>query len=380
MHNYVVKGGKPLRLGYTTGSCATAAATAGAAMLVTGEVTDRVLITLPAGEKVAFSVDDVDISSAGVTCSVKKDAGDDPDVTDGIRIIVTCEKIPSGVELRGGPGVGTVTSDGLCIPRGETAINPAPRKMIMENVRAVCGRHGYEGGLRLTVSAPGGEEIAQKTFNPRLGIVGGISILGTTGIVEPMSRKAVLDTIKLLIDKRKLEDADNILITPGNYGLTFCREHLGPGMGLAVKYGNFLGECLDYIAYKKFRRVLLVGHAGKLVKVVGGVMDTHSSVADCRMEIIAAHAACAGGNAKTARAIMAAKTTDEAIDILNGTRYANESFRGMLEKLLFHLAYRVKQELEIGVVVFNRDAVLMRSENAAHLAALFKLLPGGEKA
>lgn len=371
MPEYIVKGGKPLRLGFTTGSCATAAAAASASMLLSGETTDRVMITLPSGDRVAFSVDDVVMLPDRASCSVKKDAGDDPDVTDGLKIFVSCERTGTGLEILGGAGVGTVTSDGLPVPRGDAAINPVPRRMILENVRAVCERYAYDGGMRLTVSAPGGETLAQRTFNPRLGIVGGISILGTTGIVEPMSQKAIVDTIKLLIDKRALENPHAILITPGNYGLAFCRDRLGLDMALAVKYANFLGECLDYITYKGFRKVLLVGHAGKLIKVAGGIMDTHSAVADCRMEIIAAHAACAGADMQTARMIMACATTDEAIAALTASGCAEGAFRSMLEKLEFHLNYRVKQELEVGVVVFSQDAVLMQNENAANLATLF---------
>lgn len=371
MTEYVVKKGKALRLGYTTGSCATAAATASAEMLLTGEMTDRVLITLPSGEQVAFVIDDVEIAPGRASCSVKKDAGDDPDVTDGIRIFAACERTGAGLEIHGGQGIGTVTAGGLSVPKGQPAINPAPRKMILQNVRTVLDQHGYEGGLRITVSAPGGERIALKTFNPRLGITGGISVLGTTGIVEPMSEKAVVDTIKLLIDKRKLEDPDNILITPGNYGLAFCRDNLSLAMNRAVKYANFLGECLDYLVYKRFKRVLLVGHAGKLIKAAGGVMDTHSSVADCRMEIMAAHAACSGAGADVARAVMACNTTDEAVAVLTASGWADASFRSMLDKLMFHLECRVKRELEIGAAVFSHDALLMRSGNVKTLMALF---------
>ena len=371
MNDYIVKGGKPLRLGYTTGSCATAAASASASMLLHGEVIDTVLVALPFGDRVAFCIDNPVITADMASCSVKKDAGDDPDVTDGLDIVVRCQRCASGLHIRGGEGIGTVTVDGLSLPKGESAINPAPRRMILENVSAVCQQHGYSGGLVLTVAAPGGEAIAQKTFNPRLGIVGGISILGTTGIVEPMSEKAMLDTIRLLIDRRKAQDPDNILVAPGNYGLHFCRDSLGLDTAQVVKFANFLGECLDYIVYKQFRRVLLVGHAGKLVKAAGGIMQTHSAIADCRMEILAAHAACAGAGMATVQAIMTAPTTDGAIAILEQSGYGEQSLQTLLERLQFHLDNRVGHALEIGVVVFSQNRVLVQSGNAEHLAGFF---------
>lgn len=384
MQEYIVKGGRPLRLGYTTGSCATAAAAAAAGMLLTGRPLESVMIALPSGERVAFCLDDVEISDSTAACSVKKDAGDDPDVTDGIRIFARCSRCADGISIAGGDGVGTVTGDGLAIPRGEAAINPVPRRMIAENVRAVCERHGYGGGMTIEISAPGGDRIALKTFNPRLGIEGGISILGTTGIVEPMSEKAVVDTIRLLIDKRKLADPENILITPGNYAQAFCRDVLGIDMSLSVKFSNFLGECLDYLVYKKFRRILLVGHAGKMFKAAGGVMDTHSLVADCRMEVVAAHAACAGAGVATVRALMDCKSTDEAVALLKNSPpagLAKDTFARMLDKLMFHLEYRLALRAEagdrpaggpeVGVMVFSGNELLMQSANAAALAALF---------
>ena len=364
MDKYIAKGGRPLRLGFTTGSCATAASVASAAMLLGGEVPDRVMITLPDGQQVAFPIDNPVLTEESASCSVKKDAGDDPDVTDGMDIVVRCQSIASGLEILAGEGVGRVTAGGLALPVGEPAINPVPRRMIAENVASVCRQYGYGGGLRLTVGAPGGEAIAKKTFNPRLGIVGGISILGTTGIVEPMSEGAVVATIQLLVDRAWLQNPDSIVLAPGNYGLHFCRDHLGLDTGQVVKYGNYLGECLDYLVYKKFRRVLLVGHAGKLIKVAGGIMNTHSAMADCRMEILSAHAACAGAGMGTARAIMAAKTTDEALQLLEDSGYGAEVFGTMLEKILFHLESRVQKAMEIGVVVFSQNRVLVQSDKA----------------
>lgn len=371
MPEFVVKGGKALRLGYTTGSCATAAAAAAARMLLTQKAVEQSLIVLPGGREVVFSLEDVEFSSETASCSVIKDAGDDPDATDGMKIFAACSALPRGFELAGGEGVGVVTAGGLAVPQGEAAINPVPRKMILANLEKICAELGYQGGLRVVVSAPGGEDVARKTFNPRLGISGGISILGTTGIVEPMSRRAIVDTVKLLIDKQQLVDPENILITPGNYGRDFIGAGLGLDSGRAVKFSNFLGECLDYLVYKEFKNILLVGHLGKLVKVAGGVMDTHSAVADCRMEIFTAHAACAGASRATAQAVLDSKTAEEAVAVLRGAGLEGAVFAGLLEKIMFHLRYRLKDGPRIEVIVFSEGETVMTSAGAGTLARKF---------
>lgn len=372
---HIFKEGKKLRLGYTTGSCATAAATASLLMLFKQEYQDKVLISLPEGQKVVFNIEDAEFTKDWATCSVVKDAGDDPDVTDGIKIFAHCTFTDKkeGISLKGGEGVGLVQGKGLALSVGEVAINPVPRKMILENLEAISKAQDYEGGIEVEISAPGGEEIAQKTFNPRLGIVGGISILGTTGIVEPMSEKALIDTICLLIDRQSLVNAENIIISPGNYGKNFARDRLGIESDDTIKFSNFLGECLDYLAYKKFKNVLLVGHLGKMIKVAGGIMNTHSSVADCRMEIIAAHAACAGAKSEAVQAIMDCRTTDEAMAILEDKGLEKELYARVLEKILFHLNYRLKNSLNIELIVFLQDRIIMQSSGAE---ALVKKISG----
>lgn len=377
MPDFVVKGGKALRLGYTTGSCATAAATAAARMLLTGEVVENVLITLPNGSQVVFDVEDIEVNPHAASCAVVKDAGDDPDVTDGMKICASCSRIEEGMELVAGEGVGTVTVSGLSVPRGEPAINPTPRRMILANLERVCASQDYTGGLRVVISAPEGQLIAHRTFNPRLGIYGGISILGTTGIVEPMSKKALMDTIKLLIDKQHLADPDSILITPGNYGKNHIENALGLDSGRVVKFSNFLGECLDYLAYKRFRNILLVGHLGKLVKVAGGIMETHSSMADCRMEIFTAHAACAGVGRRTSRVLLDCKTTEEAMGVLREANVEGAVLDSILERIMFHLHYRLRNVgPRIEVIVFSEGRTVMQSSGAENLARLFR----GEKA
>lgn len=371
-HSFVVKGGKALKTGFTTGTCAAAAAVAAAEMLLSDVTVDEASVTLPNGDTVVLEITDICRERGKVVCAVKKDAGDDPDVTDGIKIFAECRLTDGATELFGGVGVGIVTGDGLSVPKGQPAINPVPRKMILENVAKVCGKYNYTGGVSITISAPEGLEIAKKTFNPRLGIEGGISILGTTGIVEPMSEKALVDTIKLTIDRQKTQDAVNILITPGNYGKDYCANVLGFSIEKAVKFANYLGECLDYVAYRQFKRILLVGHVGKLVKVAGGIMNTHSAVADCRMELFSVHAALAGASQTQVQALMACKTTDAVITLLDEWGLTDIVCQSLLTLIMEHLAYRLKSEIEIGVVVFSCERTLMQSENVNNIIQLFK--------
>ncbi|MDL2329978.1 cobalt-precorrin-5B (C(1))-methyltransferase CbiD [Desulfosarcina sp. OttesenSCG-928-A07] len=372
-HNtFVVKGGRKLSTGFTTGSCAAAAAAAAAHMLLGKTLIQKVRITLPGGTEAVFELTDIRQEPNAVSCAVVKDAGDDPDVTDGIHIYACCRLQDSGFALKGGQGIGRMTCQGLSIPKGEPAINPVPRQSILENVKKVCARHQYKGGVEITISAPLGEKIAPNTFNPRLGIEGGISILGTTGIVEPMSEKALVDTLKLVIDRYKAVDADNILLTPGNYGKNYCSAVLGLDREKAVKFSNYLGECLDYVAYREFQRALVVGHMGKLVKVAGGIMNLHSSVADCRMELVGVHAALAGASAKQVGDMMQCKTTDAVIPLLDEWQLTETVLTSLLESIRKHLAFRVKNKLEIGVVVFSGNQTLMQSANASMLMKHFR--------
>lgn len=227
MEKYTVKSGKKLRFGYTTGSCATAASAAAAEILLGGENIRAVTITLPSGETAVFDIEIIEKKRQRVVCAVTKDGGDDPDVTHGARILAAVTKNDNGnkaIVLKGGSGVGIITAKGLQCAVGEPAINPVPRKMINNNAENVMRKYGYSGSLEIEISVPGGEDIAKHTYNPRLGIVGGISILGTSGIVDPMSEKALVDTIKIVVDRQYADDPEHILISPGNYGRDFCRR------------------------------------------------------------------------------------------------------------------------------------------------------------
>jgi cobalt-precorrin-5B (C1)-methyltransferase len=373
MNDYIVKSGKEMRFGYTTGSCATAAATAAAEMLLDDCCVNCVFITLPNNEKVEFQIEDISINNDSVTCCVTKDAGDDPDVTDGIKIYAKATYSDIGINILGGVGVGVVTAKGLKCEVGEPAINPVPKKMIIENVSNVLKKFNYKKGMNIEIFVPNGEEIAKKTFNARLCILGGISILGTTGIVEPMSEKALVDTIKILIDKQYQEDKDNVLLSPGNYGREYCKKNLNIDIDKGIKYSNFVGEALDYLVYKGYKRVLIVGHIGKLVKLAGGIMNTHSNVADCRMEILASHSAINGASCELVGKIMNCITTDEAVLLLERSKILEKVMASILKKIQFHINYRVKEKLQAEIIIFsNSDTIISKSENAFEFAKMFK--------
>lgn len=351
----IIKGSKELLIGYTTGSCAAAAATACTEMLLTNSRIDDVVITLPNGEKVAFEINNIEITTNKVKCSVLKDGGDDPDVTTGLDIFSECKFTNNEINLEGGIGVGRVTEVGLKCSVGQPAINPVPRKMIIENVKNVCKKYNYDGGIDVLISVPGGVEVAKKTFNPRLGIVSGISILGTTGIVEPMSQKALIDTIKIFVDKRKLVNGDDIIISPGNYGKDYCKDVLKIDLDEAIKFSNFIGETVDYIAYKGFKRVLLVGHMGKLIKMAGGIMNTHSAMADCRMEILAAYAGYYGADTHTIQKIIKSNTTTSAVQVLEEKGLWECVKLHLEQRIVFHLENRARfwvKPMEFKVIMF----------------------------
>lgn len=376
MADYTVKNGKSLRYGYTTGSTATAASSAAAIMLLTGTLLDKVFITLPSGEDVEFTIYDPKLEKDGsLSCYTIKDGGDDPDVTHGAKIYARVEKIDSPeIIIDGGNGVGRVTAKGLQCKVGEAAINPVPRKMIDFNLRNIGRSYNYSGGFKVIISVENGEEIAKKTYNGRLGIEGGISILGTTGVVEPMSEKALIDTVKVMVDKQYTLDEDLILISPGNYGEKFCKDSLGLNIDKAVKVSNFIGEALDYIRYKGFKRILFIGHTGKLIKTGAGIMNTHSYYADGRMEIIGVHSAINGADSTTVKEIMGCITTDEALDLIKNKPYYENVKKDILDKVMYHLNYRLKNEIEIGVMMFTTDeSHIIKSDNADRLIEDYRI-------
>lgn len=355
--HYIENGGKKLRCGYTTGTCAALAAGAAAQLLLTGEAPDTMGIMTPKGILVEAPIRNAALQDGLARCAVEKDAGDDIDATAGTLIVaeVSFAKEP-GIWIDGGTGVGRVTKPGLDQKVGEAAINRVPRQMIENAVEAVCEKQGYLQGLRVIISAPDGERIAKKTFNPHLGIVGGISILGTSGIVEPMSMQALIDTVKLELRQAAAMGAKRVILTPGNYGEDFLKSNgLDQKKIPVVKCSNFIGDALDAAAADGFESVLLVGHIGKLVKLAGGIMNTHSLYADCRTELICAHAAVCGASRQTCAELMDVATTDSAIELLDRCGLRQAVLDRLLDRISFHLKRRVSDAYQIGAILFSNQ-------------------------
>ena len=376
MDRYVTVDGKQLRLGYTTGSCAAAASKAAACLLLTGHAPETVSLQTPKGIPLELKVLEPSSGEGWARCAIRKDGGDDPDVTTG-TLIFSEVRYADGpeIDIDGGEGVGRVTKPGLDQPVGAAAINSTPRRMIRENVEEVCRLADYAGGLRVVISAPAGETLARQTFNPRLGIVGGISILGTTGIVEPMSEKALIETIRVELRQRRAEGAEYALITPGNYGSDFLKGSLAVEEKKAVQISNFVGDALDSCREFGFKGALLVGHVGKLVKLAGNMLNTHSKFGDCRVELLAAHAGAAGLSPEAIGRVLDCVSCDEAIRIIEEEGMREETLRRVTAKVAFNLRHRAKEELETGAIIFsNVYGVLSETENARTL--MKKILEG----
>ena len=357
--HYVRSGDKLLRCGYTTGSCAALAAAGAARLLLTGAAQASLTLTTPAGLPVTVSPVRCEREGNEAVCAVIKDGGDDPDATHGAVIEARVRRVEGdSISIDGGPGVGRVTLPGLDQPPGAAAINRVPRAMIAKEVEAVRAACGETGGLAVTICVPGGEKLAQKTFNPHMGIVGGISILGTTGIVEPMSEQALLDTIALDLRQAAARGEHRVILTPGHYGEAFLRA-LGPAPVPVVCCSNFIGDSLDEAAVQGFTEILLVGHAGKLVKLAGSVMNTHSRTADCRAELLCAHAAVCGANTDTCRALMATPTVDAALAVLDAAGLRAPVLTGLLAAIDQRLARRAGGAYRVGAALFTNQYGLL---------------------
>ncbi len=351
---------KKLRSGYTTGSCAAAAAKAATSMLLEGAIVNQVSLLTPKGVTLHLTIEDISMEKDSIRCAVRKDSGDDPDVTNGILVYAVVSRVQGNqITLDGGIGVGRVTLPGLWQKIGEAAINKVPRQMILQEVASVCEQKGYDGGLEVIIEIPEGIEIARRTFNPRLGIEGGISVLGTTGIVEPMSESALIDSIALEIKVKKANGQEILILTPGNYGADFLKETLHIDINKAVKCSNYVGEALDTAVEVGYKKILMVGHVGKFVKLAAGIMNTHSRQADARMEIFLANAALEGANLETLQAIEKAITTDEMISILKQAGYLEGVLERITNRIQFYVQHRVGTDIKIGIMVFSVEYGLL---------------------
>lgn len=369
-----------IRYGFTTGSCAAAAAKAAAYMLLSGQEKKSISISTPKGILYTTDVILLERDEHRVSCGVIKDAGDDPDITHLARICASVEisekcgspenagaakhwkgkeqkqseaNCESRIIIDGGIGVGRVTRPGLDQPVGNAAINRVPREMITKEVHEVCDFFDYHGQVRVTIFVPEGKALAEKTFNPRLGIEGGISILGTSGIVEPMSTQALLETIRIELRQHREEGETRIAVSPGNYGQEFMRRTYGFDLDCCVKCSNFIGASIDMAADLGFEEMLLTGHIGKLVKLAGGIMNTHSREADCRMELLAAAAVRQSAPRECVMAVLESSTTEEAIGKIEELSLRNSVMEDIMEHIAFYLDKRAAGRIRMECMVYS---------------------------
>jgi cobalt-precorrin-5B (C1)-methyltransferase len=323
----------------------------------------------PKGIQLNLEILDVTMEHDFVICAVQKDSGDDPDVTNGIMIYAKASKNEDGnVVIDGGNGVGRVTKDGLEQPKGNAAINKVPRQMITEAVVEVCDENDYVGGINIEIIIPQGVEIAKRTFNSNLGISGGISVLGTSGIVEPMSESSIIESIRVEMKMVVASGAEYLLLSPGNYGVDFTRENMAIPNVHSIKFSNYVGEAIDIAIDLGVKGILFISHIGKFIKVAGGIMNTHSKFADARMEILAANAILAGATISTLVEVLKCVTTDEAIAILESSKIMGETMEHVMEKIQYYLNRRSYQAMEIGAMIFsNQYGILGQTKNAKEL-------------
>ncbi|MCI1960035.1 MAG: cobalt-precorrin-5B (C(1))-methyltransferase CbiD [Clostridia bacterium] len=368
---YQYIGNEKLRFGYTTGTCAALASKAAVFMLLNKKVCDETSVMTPKGIEVKTEIYDINFNENFVSCAVKKDGGDDYDATDGLMIYAKAERTKSGIEIEGGKGVGRVTKKGLDQPVGSAAINSVPQKMIQTEVKRVCKNSNYNGGIKITLFVPEGEKAAEKTFNPNIGIVGGISIIGTSGIVEPKSLKALADTVKLEIGVIRKSGSDKIIITPGNYGENYIKK-----LDIDVQYvkcSNFVGVAVEKASQEHFKDILLVGHIGKFIKLSGGIMNTHSAMGDCRMEILASYAALFGIDKKGVEEIFDCAVCDEALDIINQYGLLKETMDYAVKRAQMYIMRHADKESNIGIVFFsNKYGLLAESTGAEKILAKWR--------
>ncbi len=353
LDEYICRGGQRLRCGYTTGSCAAAAAKAAAQMLLTGQMCDMVRINTPKGITLNVETLHTQLTPDSARCGIMKDGGDDPDVTSGLIIFADVRLTDNGISINGGEGVGVVTKEGLDQPVGAAAINSVPRRMIAEEVTRTAEACGYKGGFDITISVLNGEEIAKKTFNPRMGIVGGISIIGTSGIVEPMSSAALVDTIKLEMKQRRAEGHKTAVLTQGNYSRAFLAQSMPAALEKSIKCSNFIGDSIDLAAGCGFDGALIIGHIAKLVKLGAGIMNTHSSFADGRMDVLISCALAAGADIDVLKKISDCTAVDAALETLISAGYIEKTLGILSIRVQDYLDARVRGSIKLGAVMFS---------------------------
>ena len=312
-----------LRKGWTTGACATAATTAAYAALLTGEFPDPVTVTLPGGQAPSFALTRERLAGTGAFAAVTKDAGDDPDVTHGavVGALVAPGPPGTGVAFRAGDGVGTVTKPGLPLEVGEPAINPVPRRMMREAVAALAAAHDAPGDVVVEISVEGGAELARHTWNPRLGIVGGLSILGTTGIVVPYSCSAWIDSIRRGVDVARAAGHAHVAACTGSTSEAAARARYGLPDDALLDMGDFAGAVLKYVRRHPVPRLTIAGGIGKLAKLAAGHLDLHSARSQVDLGAVAALAAGSGAGSGLVTAIEGAGTALGALRLAGAAAF-----------------------------------------------------------
>ncbi|MCR5627686.1 MAG: cobalt-precorrin-5B (C(1))-methyltransferase CbiD [Lachnospiraceae bacterium] len=375
---------KELRRGFTTGSCAACASKAACRMLFSRKEISEITIETPGGVEYTARIHYVNINKNAAKCAVLKDGGDDPDVTTGLYIyseveIMSTKSEPDPltdgiiIHIDGGEGVGRVTRSGLDQAVGEAAINSVPRMMIREAVLSEALAAGFSGELKVVISVPGGSETALKTFNPRLGIEGGISILGTTGVEEPMSKQALIDTIETEMKVVRAQGLMDVAVTPGNYGREYMQRAYGYDLDRSVKCSNFIGDAIVLARKTGFKRMLLTGHIGKLIKLSGGITNTHSAEGDCRMELLAASALRAGCDREVCLGILDCVSTEAAICLLKESDKYDKVIEDVFSRIMDTLKRKADGEIEIECIMYSNDhGEIAGSKGAPRLLEIIK--------
>jgi cobalt-precorrin-5B (C1)-methyltransferase len=382
MEEYVYIDGKKYRRGYTTGSCAAGAAKAATYMLLTKKRIDNINIDTPKGIPLTLKIENINICDDYIECSIEKDGGDDIDATHTMHIYARAELVKrqgkENILVCGGEGIGVVTRKGLSVEVGKHAINPVPMKMINNEVSKVIGSDtsdtlGNDTVLKITIFAPRGQEISKKTFNPRLGIVGGISILGTTGIVEPMSDEGWKKSLSIELKMKRVQGLDKIILVPGNHGEQFIRENLNLDMKYVIRTSNFIGYMLKEAQRMGYKKILMVGHIGKFIKLSAGIFNTHSKIADARSEILVSNLALMKAPYEFLEKISECLTAEEAVEIIDNSDY-KEFYDLVSNKCKFKVKqYLGDDEIDVEIMMFSMDKTLLgQSDNADSLVEVFR--------
>ena len=354
---------KKMKSGYTTGSCA-AAGTKAALLALQGTFVSEVELHALSGELLHIPIKHLELTERGAKAEVIKDGGDDPDITHGSSVFTEVIINPHNpaINFHAGLGIGTVTQPGLSVPPGEPAINPGPRAMMTQVVRELLPE---QSGCDITISIPAGVELCKKTLNPMLGIVGGISVIGTTGIVRPMSEEGFKNSLTPQISVIKAKGYQDVIFVPGKIGERAAAKWNLPKEAMA-QTSNFIGHMLEFAADAKMRSVLLFGHLGKMVKVAGGIFYTHSKIADARQEILAAYAALLGMDQQGVKEIFGVRTTEAAMPIIERYGLPQKGYYDMLaQRASLRAQQHVYGALQVGTVMVTLKGELLGMDDNA---------------